>query len=49
VVRLRRERAVRRVPVLEHGQPVGLVTIGDLAVGWDSDSALADMAAPPNR
>jgi CBS domain-containing protein len=31
-VRLIRERAVRRIPVVENGAPVGMVSIGDLAV-----------------
>jgi CBS domain-containing protein len=49
VVQLMRDNAVRRVPVLDGDQAVGIVTIGDLAVALDSDSALADIsAAPPN-
>lgn len=49
-VRLMRERAVRRLPVLDAGRPVGMVAIGDLAIERDSDSALADIsAAPPNN
>jgi signal-transduction protein with cAMP-binding, CBS, and nucleotidyltransferase domain len=49
VVQLMRENAVRRVPVLDGDQAVGIVSIGDLAVALDSDSALADIsAAPPN-
>jgi len=49
VVEIMRDRAVRRVPVVEGDQAVGIVTIGDLAVALDSDSALADIsAAPPN-
>jgi CBS domain-containing protein len=49
-VRLMRERAIRRLPVVEGGRPVGIVSIGDLAVARDRDSALAEIsAAPPNR
>jgi CBS domain-containing protein len=49
-VQLMRERAVRRLPVIENGRPVGIVTLGDLAVERDPDSALADVsAAPPNH
>ncbi|MBT2210834.1 MULTISPECIES: CBS domain-containing protein [Actinomadura] len=45
-----RERSVRRLPVLEDGRPVGIVSIGDLAVEEDSGSALADISASrPNR
>lgn len=48
-VRLVRERAVRRIPVVEDGRAVGVVSIGDLALDRDSDSPLADVsAAPPN-
>ncbi|GGU97234.1 CBS domain-containing protein [Actinomadura sp. LOL_016] len=42
---LMRERAVRRLPVVEDGRPVGIVSIGDLAVEKDTDSALADISA----
>lgn len=49
-VRLMRERAIRRVPVVEGKRPVGMVSIGDLAMERDQDSALADIsAAPGNR
>jgi CBS domain-containing protein len=49
-VRIMRSRAVRRVPVVEDGRPVGIVSIGDLAVERDTDSALADIsAAEPNE
>jgi CBS domain-containing protein len=48
--RLMRERAVRRVPVVDGGRPVGIVSIGDLAMERDDQSALADIsAAPPNE
>ncbi|MBE1531242.1 CBS domain-containing protein [Actinomadura algeriensis] len=46
---LMRERAVRRLPVVEDGRPVGIISIGDLAVEKDTESALADIsAARPN-
>jgi CBS domain-containing protein len=49
-VRIMRSRALRRVPVVEDGRPVGIVSIGDLAVERDTDSALADIsAAEPNE
>jgi len=48
-VQLMRERAIRRLPVVEQGKPVGIVSLGDLALYRDPDSALADIsAAPPN-
>jgi len=47
--RLVRERAVRRIPVVQDGIPVGVVSIGDLALCKDETSALSQVsAAPPN-
>ncbi|MDQ3055330.1 MAG: CBS domain-containing protein [Actinomycetota bacterium] len=43
-VRLMREKAIRRIPVLDDGKPVGVVSIGDLAIDLDADSALADIS-----
>lgn len=40
-----RELAVRRLPVVEQGIPVGIVALGDLAVDRDPNSALADISA----
>jgi CBS domain-containing protein len=49
-VQLMRERAVRRLPVVEENRPVGIVSLGDLAVEGDRESALGDIsAADPNR
>lgn len=49
-VLLMREKALRRLPVVEHGKPVGIVSLGDLAVEKDPHSALGNIsAAPPNR
>jgi CBS domain-containing protein len=42
-----RERAVRRIPVVQDGTPVGMVSIGDLALNRDRLSALADISAAP--
>lgn len=43
-------QAVRRVPLVENGQPVGIVSIGDLAIVLDQRSALGQIsAAPSNR
>lgn len=48
-VQIMREKAVRRLPVMEKGKVVGIVSLGDLALDRDQDSALADIsAAPPN-
>jgi len=46
-VRLMREKAIRRIPVVEGGRPVGIVSIGDLAMERDPDSALANVSAAP--
>jgi CBS domain-containing protein len=47
--RLVRERAVRRIPVLADGRPVGVVSIGDLALDKDATSALSGVSsASPN-
>jgi len=49
-VRLMRDKALRRLPVVDDGRPVGIVSIGDLAVDRDPDSALSDISgAPPNQ
>ena len=49
-LRLMREHDVRRVPVLQDGRPAGIVSLGDLAVEQEPDSALADIStAPPNE
>lgn len=48
-VRLMREHAVRRIPVVDEGRPVGIVSLGDLSMERDPDSALGDIsAARPN-
>ena len=48
-VRLMRQHAVRRLPVVKGDRPVGILTLGDLAIEKDGESALADVsAAPPN-
>ncbi|HEX2272583.1 MAG TPA: CBS domain-containing protein [Acidimicrobiales bacterium] len=44
---LMRDRAIRRVPVVEDGRPVGIVSIGDLAIERDPDSALSHISAAP--
>ena len=48
-VRLIREKAIRRLPVVEDGEVVGIVSMGDIAVARDRKSALGEVsAAPPN-
>jgi CBS domain-containing protein len=49
-IRIVREHDVRRIPVVQDGRPVGIVSIGDLAIERDPDSALADVSSePPNN
>ena len=48
-IALVRKHNVRRVPVIEGAKPVGIVSIGDLALERDKDSALADMSAEPSN
>ncbi len=45
VVDLMREHAVRRIPVVDGGRLAGVISIGDLAIERDPDSALADISA----
>ena len=49
-MRLIREKAIRRLPVVEdRGEVVGIVSMGDIAVARDPKSALGDVSkAPPN-
>ena len=48
-VRLMRDRAIRRLPVVDDDRPVGVISLGDLAMERDPSSALADISeAPPN-
>jgi len=47
---LMKQKAVRRIPVVEDGRPIGIVSIGDLAIESDGEKALADIsAAKPNN
>jgi len=44
VIGIMRTLAIRSVPVVEAGKPVGIVSLGDLAIERDRDSALADIS-----
>lgn len=49
-VKVMREHAIRRIPVVQDGRPVGIISIGDLARHQDPRSALAEIsAAVPNN
>ena len=40
-----RDKDIRRLPVAKNGRPVGIVSLGDLAVEREPDSTLADISA----
>jgi CBS domain-containing protein len=46
-VKLMREHAVRRLPVLENDKVVGIVSLGDLAIEKDKKSALGEISRAP--
>lgn len=47
---LMRRHDVRRLPVVEGGMPIGIVSLGDLAMSRQAQSILADIStAPPNN
>ncbi|MFJ4584189.1 CBS domain-containing protein [Streptomyces echinatus] len=49
-VELMREHSIRRLPVVEEGHAVGIISLGDLAIERDARSALGDIsAARPNQ
>lgn len=49
-IKLMKDRSLRRLPVVTNGCAVGIVTLGDLAIERDPNSALGDIsaAAPTN-
>jgi CBS domain-containing protein len=47
VIRLLRDRAIRRVPVMDDGRAVGIISLGDLARQLDPQSVLAEISAAP--
>jgi CBS domain-containing protein len=44
-VRRMREHGVRRIPVVEEGRAVGILSLGDMSIERDERSALADISA----
>lgn len=49
VVKTMRAQAIRRVPVVDNDTAVGILSIGDLAVRRDPDSALGDISEAPSN
>jgi CBS domain-containing protein len=50
-IQMMRQKAIRRIPVVDmQGRPVGMISLGDLALERDSRSVLGQIsAAPPNQ
>ena len=49
-IRVMREKTVRRLPVVDGRRPVGIISLGDLAVEQQRDSVLGEIsAASANR
>ena len=44
-LRKMRDADIRRLPVVDNGRPVGIISLGDLAVEREPDSTLADISA----
>jgi CBS domain-containing protein len=48
-LRVMSENKVRRLPVVEDGKPIGIVTLGDVAAEREPESALGEISeAPPS-
>jgi CBS domain-containing protein len=49
-IKLMAKKHIRRIPVMEGTRPVGILSLGDLALARDPDSALGGISgAAPNR
>ena len=46
-VTLMRSRAIRRLPVVQDGALLGIISLGDLAIDMDRKSALGNISAAP--
>jgi CBS domain-containing protein len=47
-IRTMRERSIRRIPVVENEQAIGVVSLGDLAIERDATSVLGNISAAPS-
>jgi len=48
-VKIMRTKAVRRLPVIQGGKAIGIVSLGDLSLEKDPNSALADISRKPGN
>ena len=46
-LQIMRREDVRRLPVVDGGQPIGIVSLGDVSIDKDAGDALADISAAP--
>ncbi len=46
-IAMMRRKALRRLPVVDETQVIGIISLGDLALDRDRSSALADISAAP--
>jgi CBS domain-containing protein len=46
-IKTMRDQDVRRLPVVDDGKAVGVVSLGDLAIDRDPESVLADISSEP--
>ena len=42
-----KENSIRRLPVIENGRVIGVVSLGDIAIETDPDSVLAGISSSP--
>jgi CBS domain-containing protein len=47
--KLMADRAVRRLPVVENGKPVGIISLGDVAIEANGERALEEISAAPGN
>lgn len=49
-IKLMAKKGIRRIPIMDGGRAVGVISIGDLAIARDRDSALGSISAKsPNN
>lgn len=48
-IQLMRDQAIRRLPVVEGDRPVGIVSLGDLAIEGEGEQVLDDISSAPSN